>query len=322
MKRIAVLTSGGDAPGMNACIRAVARRGAERGLEVVGVRHGYAGLMAGELVPLPPRAVGNIIQRGGTILGSARTSDFMTEVGRTAAITTLDGAGVDGLVCCGGDGTLRGARFLSDGWRGGVVGVPTSIDNDIAGTDTTVGFDTAVNTALEAIDRIRDTAEAQGRTFLVEVMGRRCGAIAIDVALAGGAVAVMVPESADDLGRVVDALQRAEAAERVSSIVIVAEGEVAGGAMRVAERLRERTGIELRVTVLGHIQRGGAPTAASRVLGTRMSIAAVDALVDGETALMVGVQGGQIVRVPLRNVTTRQHTDGVNLIGLIESLAR
>jgi 6-phosphofructokinase len=254
MNRIAMLTSGGDAPGMNAVIRAVARRGHFHGLEVIGVRHGYAGLMAGEFIPLGARDVGNIIQRGGTILGSARSQAFRTPEGRAQAAAQLQAAGIEGLVVCGGDGSFRGALALLEAWDGRLAAVPATIDNDISGTDTTVGFDTAVNTALEAIDRIRDTAEAQERVFLVEVMEPHLTA-------------------------------------------------------------------DLRVTVLGHIQRGGAPTAASRILGTRLGIAAVEALRDGARGLMVGVHGGEVVRVPLHEAVARQRPPDTDLVDLILSLA-
>ena len=321
MKRIAMLTSGGDAPGMNACIRAVARYGAHRGLEVVGVRRGYTGLIAGEFAPLGPRDVGNIIQRGGTILGSSRSQEFKTAQGRRRAAEQLRAAEIDGLVVCGGNGTLTGAMWLGEEWQGGVVGVPASIDNDVSGTDTTIGFDTAVNTALEAIDRIRDTAEAQERVFLVEVMGRHCGALAVDVALAGGAVAVLVPEHGRDLAALVEFLTSTRASGRTSSIIVVAEGDEMGGAFEIARRLREQITVDLRVTVLGHIQRGGVPTAASRILGTRLGVAAVDALLDGATGLMVGVQGGHVMRMPLQEAVAEQRPVDTGLLDLILDLA-
>ena len=321
MNRIAVLTSGGDAPGMNAVIRAVARHGRHRGLEVIGIRHGYEGLILGELRPLGPRDVGNIIQRGGTILGSSRSRAFRTPEGRERAAERLRDAGIDGLVVCGGNGTFAGGTALAEHWEGGIVGVPCTIDNDIFGTDTTVGYDTALNTALDAIDRIRDTAEAQERVFLVEVMGRQCGAIALDVALAGGAVAALVPEAGADYELLVGFLRNVAATGRTSSIIIVAEGEEHGGAFAVAERLKPQIEADVRVTVLGHIQRGGSPTAASRILGTRLGVAAVDALLDGATGVMMAVRGGGIELFPLTEAVARQRPADVGLVDLILGLA-
>lgn len=321
MNRIAILTSGGDAPGMNAVIRAVARHGAHRGLDVLGIGHGYEGLMRGDIRPLRPRDVGNIIQRGGTVLGSSRTETFRTPEGRDQAAGRLRDAAVDGLVIVGGNGTFAGGVALAAHWQGGIVGVPTSIDNDILGTDATVGYDTALNTALDAIDRIRDTAEAQERVFLVEVMGRDCGSIALDVALAGGAVAALVPESERDLDALVQFLHTVRASGRTSSIIVVAEGEEHGGALAIAEAIRPHIDADVRVTVLGHIQRGGAPTAASRILGTRMGVAAVDALIDGATGVITALRGGAIVLFPLVEAVSRQRPADVALIDTILGLA-
>jgi 6-phosphofructokinase 1 len=316
MKRIAVLTSGGDAPGMNAVIRAVARHGYHRGLEVIGIRHGYEGLILGR-----PRDVGNIIQRGGTILGSSRSQSFRTPEGRERAARRLRDAGIEGLVICGGNGTFGGGVALAKHWEGGIVGVPCTIDNDIFGTDTTVGYDTALNTALDAIDKIRDTAEAQERVFLVEVMGRHCGAIALDVALAGGAVAALVPEADADYELLLSFLGNVAATGRTSSIIIVAEGEQHGGAFKVAEQLKPHIQSDVRVTILGHIQRGGAPTARSRILGTRLGVAAVNALVDGATGVMTGVRGNEIELFPLTEAVARQRPADVSMVDLILGLA-
>jgi 6-phosphofructokinase 1 len=321
MQKIAVLTSGGDAPGMNALIRAVVRRGAYVGLTVYGVRHGYDGLMSGDIEPLGPRDVGNIIQRGGTILGSSRSTEFRMPVGRERAAATLREAGIDGLVICGGDGTFRGGIALAEHWSGGIVGVPATIDNDVFGTDTTIGFDTAVNTALEAIDRIRDTAEAQERVFLVEVMGRHCGAIALHVGLAGGAVAALAPEAPHDFDALIEFLQGAGASGRTSSIIVVAEGDETGGAFEVARKLEPYVSAPMRVTVLGHIQRGGSPTAASRILGTRFGVAAVDALMEGISGVLIGLRGNDLVHVPLSEAVARQRPADPSLIALILSLA-
>jgi 6-phosphofructokinase 1 len=321
MKRIAVLTSGGDAPGMNAAIRAVARHGYHRGLEVIGIGHGFEGLILGEFRALQPRDVGNIIQRGGTILGSSRSHAFRTPEGRERAARRLRDAGIEGLVVCGGNGTFAGAAALGEHWDGRIVGVPCTIDNDIFGTDTTVGYDTAINTALDAIDKIRDTAEAQERVFLVEVMGRHCGAIALDVALAGGAVAALVPEADADYDLLVSFLGNVAASGRTSSIIVVAEGDQHGGAFNVAKQLEPHIQSDIRVTVLGHIQRGGSPTAASRVLGTRLGVAAVNALIDGKTGVMTAVRGNQIELFPLTEAVARQRPADVAMVDMILGLA-
>jgi 6-phosphofructokinase 1 len=321
MKRIGILTSGGDAPGMNACIRAVTRHGIHRGLEVMGIRHGYEGVIEGQIAPLGARDVGNIIQRGGTILGSSRSQAFRTPEGRDMAARRLQEYGIEGLVVCGGNGTFAGAVALGTHWNGCIVGVPATIDNDINGTDTTIGYDTAINTALEAIDRIRDTAEAQERVFLVEVMGRGCGAIALDAALAGGAVAALVPEAPTDYDKLVEFLHRSRESGRASSIIVVAEGEEHGGAFEVARQLKEHVEGDMRVTVLGHIQRGGAPTASSRLIGTRLGVAAVNALMDGATGVMTAVHGNHIALVTLREAIATQRPADVGLVDLILNLA-
>jgi len=321
MERIAIVTSGGDAPGMNACIRAVVRHGSAHDLQVFGVCRGYQGMIEGEIIPLGVRDVGNIIQRGGTILRSARCTAFREPEGREQAAARLRTAGIDGLVVCGGNGSMQAALQLSAHWDGGIVGVPASIDNDLSGTDTTIGFDTAVNTALEAIDRIRDTAESQQRAFLVEVMGRKSGAIAVSVALAGGAVGVLAPGLPQDLDALVSFLHSARAARRASNIIIVAEGDEAGGAFEVARALEAHMAMPIRVTVLGHIQRGGAPTAASRILGTRFGAAAVDTLRDGDGGVMVGIRGTEIVRVPLSEAVVEPPCVDAALARLIVGLA-
>ena len=306
---------------MNACMRAVTRHGLQRGLQVFGVREGYDGLIRGDLVRLSARDVGNVIQRGGTVLGSSRSREFRTPAGREAAARSLQDAAIDGLVVCGGNGTCAGALALAEQWSGGIIAIPASIDNDINGTDTTVGYDTAINTALEAIDRIRDTAEAQERIFLVEVMGRGCGAIALDVALAGGAVAALVPEAPVDLDALLRLLTTWRDAGRRSMIIIVAEGEEHGGAFEVARRLQPHVPTDIRVTVLGHIQRGGAPTAASRILATRLGVAAVDALLDGATSVMVGLKGNQVTLVPLHEAVAAQRPADAAMLQIIGGLA-
>ncbi len=321
MKRIAVLGSGGDAPGMNACVRAVVRSAVHRDLEVMGVRDGYSGLIAGEMHPLGRHDVSNTIQRGGVFLGTGRSQEFMTPEGRAKAAAALRENGVDGLLALGGDGTLRGAMALSSEWGTPVVLVPCTIDNDVPGTDLAVGFDTAVNTALEAVDRIRDTAEATERVFFVEVMGRDCGALALEVGIAAGADAILVPEVDFDRQDMLGHLNRSIARHSRSLIVIVAEGEVPGGAFTVAEQVRPALQRECRVTVLGHIQRGGSPTGADRVLATRLGVAAVEALVEGRGNCLVGQRGREIVATPFAELEPEAKKAPLALLELIDDLA-
>ncbi|WP_253724416.1 6-phosphofructokinase, partial [Thermus scotoductus] len=273
MKRIGVFTSGGDAPGMNAAIRAVVRQAYALGLEVIGIRRGYAGMILGEMVPLGVRDVANILQRGGTVLLTARSQEFLTEEGRAKAAEKLKAAGIEGLVAIGGDGTFRGAMRLLEEHKVPVVGVPGTIDNDLYGTDYTIGFDTAVNTALEAIDRIRDTAASHERVFFIEVMGRSSGFIALDVGLAGGAEVIAVPEEPVDPKTIAEGLMESLRRGKSSSIVVVAEGAYPGGAAGLLAAIQEHVRVEARVTVLGHIQRGGSPTAKDRILASRLGAA-------------------------------------------------
>jgi 6-phosphofructokinase 1 len=299
IRRIAVLTSGGDAPGMNAAVRAVVREGIYRGLEVMGVQRGYHGLVEGEVVAFTRRAVADIIHRGGTMLYTARSEAFRTPQGLEAAVRVLEAHRVDALVVIGGDGSLRGAMALEEkGVR--TIGVPGTIDNDLWGTDPSIGFDTAVNTAIEAIDRIRDTAAAHERTFVVEVMGRNSGFLALAAALAGGAEFVLVPEIPYDMDEMCRRVQEAYAEGKRHSIIVVAEGAARG--FDVGRVIQERTGLETRVTVLGHTQRGGPPTAFDRILASRLGAAAVDKLLEGERGLLVGWMDGKVVTTPYPQV--------------------
>ncbi|MEB3285627.1 MAG: 6-phosphofructokinase [Candidatus Sericytochromatia bacterium] len=291
MKRLAVLTSGGDAPGMNAAIRAAVRKALHAGLEVWGVEYGYNGLIKGHMKPLEYQDVGNILQRGGTVLKTARSTQFPTPEGQEMAMRELERRGIEGLVVIGGDGSFRGAQLL--GKKGiAIAGVPGTIDNDIYGTDYTIGYDTAVNTVLDAINKIRDTASSHKRIVIIEVMGRDSGWIALSSGLAGGAEFVIVPEIPHDLDFVSDKIIRGMNQGKEHSIVIVAEGAAHG--FDVGERLRISTGYDTRVTVLGHIQRGGSPTAFDRILATRLGAAAVDVLLEGTSNVMVGLTGNQI----------------------------
>lgn len=307
MKRIGVLTSGGDGPGLNPCIRAVTRMALGYGLEVMGVVRGYAGLMNGEMIPLDARSVGGIMGKGGTFLGTARAPEFKTPQGQREALRCLNRHGIEGLVVIGGDGSLTGACALH---RLGfpVVGVPATIDNDVAGTDMAIGVDTALNTILDAIDKIKDTASSHQRAFLIETMGRDSGYLALMGGLAGGAEVILIPEVETTLEEVVQGLLDAYVRGKAHCIIVVAEG-YKPGTRAVAAYLQERQeelGFEVRVTVLGYIQRGGAPMAFDRLLATRLGAAAVTELQKGNHGYLVGLIGNQIALTPLEDVLTRR----------------
>lgn len=323
MKRIAVLTSGGDAPGMNAAIRAVARTALDHGVEVFGVRRGYSGLIAGNFVSLEARDVGGILQQGGTMLGSARSPEFRTEQGRTQALRELGAQRIDGLVIIGGNGSQQGAFEL---FKAGfpVVGVASTIDNDLYGSEITIGVDTALNIALEAIDRLKVTASSHQRAFLVEVMGRDCGYLALAAAVAGGAEAVVIPEVESDPESVAAEMRSAYQRGKPHALVVVAEGS-----KHNAERLvkhfsehRQRLGFELRVTILGHVQRGGTPGAFDRLLATRLGAAAVETMVRGEHGVLKGLNKGEITSVPLSEVVSTPKPLDLSLLELAKVLAR
>jgi 6-phosphofructokinase 1 len=320
MRRIGILTSGGDAPGMNAAIRAAVRHALGRGLEVTGIRRGYAGLLAGELEPMTRAGVANIIQRGGTILGTSRCLEFHDRTGRTRAADVLREAGIDGLVVIGGEGTFHGATLLAEEHGVRIAAVPGTIDNDVFGTDGTIGFDTAVNTALEAIDRIRDTAASHERLFLVEVMGRTCGDIALHVGLAGGAEEVLIPELPGDVAALGVQLRASWERGKRSSIIVVAEAGEEASSFRTADRIRSEAGIEPRVCVLGHIQRGGTPTARDRILASRLGAASIDVLLAGG-GFMAGEHCGAVVHVPLRDTWDKRRPVAGELLALVRDLA-
>ncbi len=323
MKRIAVLTSGGDAPGMNAAIRAVVRTGLHKGWEVFGVRHGYAGLIAGNFQSLGARDVGGIIQQGGTVLGSARSPEFKTEEGRLKAVRALHQQGVEGLVVIGGNGSQTGALALSQmGFP--VVGVASTIDNDLYGSEIAIGADTALNIALEAIDRLKVTASSHQRAFLVEVMGRDCGYLALMAGIAGGAEAIVIPEVETDPEALTSELRAAYERGKAHALVVVAEGARynAEELARYVRKHRDRLGFELRVTTLGHVQRGGAPGAFDRILGTRFGAAAVDALAAGKSGVLIGLLKGEIQTTPLTEVVANKKTLDPRLIELAHVLAR
>lgn len=302
IRKIGVLTSGGDAPGMNAAIRAVVRTAISQDIEVVGVKRGYSGLLERDYIPLTARAVGGIIQRGGTILESGRSANFRSEEGTQAALSCLDDISLDALVVIGGDGTLRGAAALQA--QGiSVVGIPATIDNDIFGTEMGIGVDTALNTALDAIDRIKDTASSHHRAFFVEVMGHDCGYLAMMAAIAGGAEAMMIPEVPSDAQDLVAEMSRVHGLGKSHFIVVAAEG-ARPRAAEVAEQLRAmpKQKYEIRLTTLGYVQRGGAPTAFDRLLATRLGAAAVEHLAVGRSGIMVGMNHGSIALTPIADV--------------------
>jgi 6-phosphofructokinase 1 len=303
MGRIGVLTSGGDGPGLNPCIRAVTRTALGYGLEVMGIERGYAGLMDGEMIPLDARAVGGIIGQGGTFLGTARAPEFKTVRGQREALRNLNKHSIEGLVVIGGNGSLTGALALHEhGFP--VVGVPATIDNDVSGTDIAIGVDTALNTILGAIDRIKDTASSHQRAFLIEVMGRDCGYLALMGGVAGGAEMVLIPEVETTLEEVAQGLLDAYIRGKAHCIIVVAEG-YKPGTQAIVDHLKERReelGFEVRVTVLGHIQRGGSPTAYDRLLATRLGAAAVTELHNGRYGQMVGTRGREIVTTSLEEI--------------------
>lgn len=296
MKKIAVLTSGGDSPGMNAAIRAVVRSSVYNGVEVCGVFRGYSGLIEGDFKDLRVRSVANILGRGGTILKSDRCEEFHTIEGRKKAYDNLISEGVDGLVVIGGNGTFAGALKFHEESGFPIVGLPGTIDNDLAGTDHTIGFDTATNTAVEAVDKIRDTADSHNRLFFIEVMGRDSGFIALSTGIATGAIAVMTPETGTTVNDLINVLEKAHKRKKSSSIVIVAEGENNGGAYEISKRVKEITDkYDVRITVLGHLQRGGSPSCADRVLASRLGVEAVESLLRGDVNCMIGVVNDKLV---------------------------
>ena len=303
MKKIAVFTSGGDAPGMNACIRAVVRTAIYHGLEIYGINRGYEGMIEGDIKRMQSHSVSNIVQRGGTILKSARSMEFKTPEGREKAYNQLQSLGIEGLVAIGGDGTFTGAKLFFEEYGIPTVGCPGTIDNDIYGTDYTIGFDTAVNTALDAIDKIRDTAAAHDRVFFIEVMGRDAGFIAVESGIGGGAEFVLVPETKSDIDLIVKSLKNLRKSKS-SSIIVVAEGDELGSAQTIMQLVKDRIedpSKDFKVTTLGHIQRGGKPTAKDRVLASRCGMAAVEGLLEGNTNCMAGVINGEVLYTPFQD---------------------
>jgi len=321
MKRIGVFTSGGDAPGMNACVRAVVRTALHSGLEVTGIYRGYTGMIEGEYAPMHAHSVSNIIQYGGTILKTTRSSEFMTKEGRVKAAQQIRAHGIDGLVAIGGDGTFRGAVALEEECGIPVVGAPGTIDNDVSGTDYTIGFDTAVNTALESIDKIRDTAYSFDRTFYIEVMGRHSGFIATEVALASGAEYVIIPEVETNIEELSRRLLAARPTKR-SNIVIVAEGDETGGAINIAKRLNDLHNIDYRICILGHVQRGGSPSAHDRILACVLGIEAVKTLMAGISGVMVGQIDHDVRLTPFHETFEKKKQVNLDFVKQLGILAK
>lgn len=318
MKRIGVLTSGGDAPGMNAAVRAVVRKAIFHGIEVYGIYNGYQGLMEGNIKKLELGSVGDIIQRGGTILYSARSEKFKTEEGQKIAIEQLNKFGIEGLIVIGGDGSFQGAVKLTEkGYP--CIGVPGTIDNDIPGTDFTIGFDTALNTIIDAIDKIRDTATSHERTYVIEVMGRNAGDLALWSGLADGAESILIPEKPQDFESVIERLQKGHDRGKKHSIIVLAEG--VGNGMDFGKKIQEETAMETRVTVLGHIQRGGRPTGFDRVLASRLGAKAVDLILNGKAGRMVGIQHNQLVDHDIMQVLTHKHEIDMDMVNLANELS-
>ncbi|MBR2866287.1 MAG: 6-phosphofructokinase [Alistipes sp.] len=322
VKCIGVLTSGGDAPGMNAAIRAVTRAAIYNGLRVVGIKRGYYGLVYNEMEEFDSKSVSNIIQQGGTILKTARCKEFVTPEGRKQAFDNMRAEGIDALVVIGGDGSLSGARIFAEEYDIPIVGLPGTIDNDLGGTDSTIGYDTALNTIVEAVDKIRDTATSHERLFLVEVMGHMAGYLALNGAIASGAEAAIVPEMETEIDQLADLINRGFRKSKNSAIVLVAENPETGGALGLKQRIKEEfPEYDARVTILGHLQRGGSPTAADRILASRMGAQAITALKEGQRNVMIGIKNGELVYVPFSKATTHKHSIGSAELDIVKMLS-
>lgn len=307
IKSVGILTSGGDAPGMNAAIRAVTRAGISNGMRVYGIFRGYRGLVSNEIEEFQTNSVSNIIQQGGTILKTARSEDFKTVEGRIQAYENIQKHQIDALVVIGGDGSLTGAGIFANEYNIPVVGLPGTIDNDLNGTDTTIGYDTALNTIMQSMDRLRDTATSHERLFFVEVMGRNCGFLALNSAIASGAEAAIIPEISIEKDQLGELIEQGFRKSKNSSMVLVTESEITGGAIQLAERVqKEYPWYDVRVTILGHLQRGGSPTAQDRILASRMGIAAIQALLENQRNVMIGIRENEIVYVPFKRAIKKE----------------
>lgn len=321
IKKVAVLTSGGDAPGMNAAVRAVVRAGLYHKLEVYGIEHGYEGMINGEFTEMSSVHVRNVIQRGGTFLRSARSMEFKTKEGRAKAYQKIKEKKIDAVVVIGGDGTFMGAGLFSQEHDIPCVGIPGTIDNDMYGTDFTIGFDTALNTVVEAIDKIKDTASAHDRCFFIEVMGRDAGFIALQAGIATGAEAILIPEVQGQEAKLKEYILRQSKAQKTSQIILVAEGNNLGGAQEVAKKVAtDFDNLDIRVSVLGHIQRGGSPTAFDRYLASRLGVAAIEALLDNQRSIMVGYANHEVVHVPFNKTIKGQRNVNQELLKVADIL--
>ena len=320
--KIGVLTSGGDSPGMNAAIRAVVRTGIYHGLEVYGIMRGFSGMIEDDIFKMESRSVANIIQRGGTILKTARSNEFSTEEGRKVAYENLTKRGINGLVIIGGDGSFKGAQKFSNEFDIPCIGIPGTIDKDIAGSDFTIGFDTAVNTAVEAIDKIRDTMDAHDRLFIVEVMGRDAGYIALHSGIATGAENILIPETKTDIEELICSLTEKERRRKLVNLVVVAEGDNFGGGNEIAKIIKERlTNTDIRVCILGHIQRGGSPTCLDRLIASRMGYHAVECLMQGRHNVMIGILNNKLNFVPLNKAVKAKQTISSEWMKIVKILA-
>lgn len=319
VKSIGVLTSGGDAPGMNAAIRAVTRAAIFNGMRVFGIYRGYKGLISNEIEEFKTNSVSNIIQQGGTILKTARCEEFMTEAGRKTAYENMQRHGIDALVVIGGDGSLTGAGVFANEYNIPIVGLPGTIDNDLNGTDTTIGYDTALNTIMQSMDKIRDTATSHERLFFVEVMGRNCGYLALNSAIASGAEAAIIPEISMEKDQLAELIEQGFRKSKSSSMVLVAESEITGGAMNLAERVKkEYPQYDVRVSILGHLQRGGSPTAQDRILASRMGIAAIQALLENQRNVMIGIRENEIDYVPFKRAIKKDREISSELLEVLK----
>ena len=322
IKCIGILTSGGDAPGMNAAIRAVTRTAIYNGYKVKGILRGYHGLVTNKIIDLTSSSVSNIIQKGGTILKTARSKEFRTPEGRQIAYDNMKAAGIDALVVIGGDGSLSGAQIFANEFDVPIVGLPGTIDNDVDGTDETIGYDTALNTIVDAVDKLRDTASSHDRLFFVEVMGNTAGYLSLNGAIASGAEAAIIPEREMEVDQLAELIHNGFRKSKSSAIVLVAENKATGGAMGMAERIKkEFPEFDARVTILGHLQRGGSPTAKDRILASKMGATAIEALSEGQRNVMIGIKNGELVYVPFKKAVAHLHKMDLKDMDIVKILS-
>ena len=322
IKCIGILTSGGDAPGMNAAIRAVTRTAIYNGYKVKGILRGYHGLVTNKIIDLTSSSVSNIIQKGGTMLKTARSKEFRTPEGRQMAYDNMKAAGIDALVVIGGDGSLSGAQIFANEFDVPIVGLPGTIDNDVDGTDETIGYDTALNTIVEAVDKLRDTASSHDRLFFVEVMGNTAGYLSLNGAIASGSEAAIIPEREMEVDQLAELIHNGFRKSKSSAIVLVAENKATGGAMGMAERIKkEFPEFDARVTILGHLQRGGSPTAKDRILASKMGVTAIEALSEGQRNVMIGIKNGEYVYVPFKRAIAHSQQMYLKVVDLVRILS-